>query len=77
MASSNYKTERFDKEHKHYGGKIYLSDFETDYRGKDNTKGSPIAERIESDTRWERSLQKRKINNDNFKRKVNDTYGKQ
>lgn len=53
---TNYKTETFDKEHKYFGGKIYLSDFNTDYRGKDNTNGSTIAQRIESDMRWEQKL---------------------
>ena len=53
----NYNTtETFDKEHIHFGGKIYPSDFNTDYRGKDNTNGSSIAARIESDFRWERKL---------------------
>ncbi len=47
-------TETFDKEHIHFGGIIYLSDFNTDYRGKDNTNGSSIASRIESDFRRER-----------------------
>ena len=54
--TGNYKTERFDKEHRHFGGLIYPSDFNTDYSGKDNTNGSTIAYRIESDFRWERKL---------------------
>ena len=29
-----------------FGGIIYPSDFNTDYRGKDNTNGSQIASRI-------------------------------
>lgn len=35
--------------HKHFGGIIYQSDFNTDYRGHDNTHGSFIARRIEYD----------------------------
>ena len=30
----------------HFGGLIYPSDFNTDYRGKDNNNGSQIASRI-------------------------------
>ncbi len=48
------RTETFDKEHIHFGGIIYPSDFNTDYRGKDNANGSTIASRIESDFRRER-----------------------
>lgn len=59
---NNY-TEAFDKEHIHFGGKIYFSDFNTDYRGKDNINGSSIAARIESDMRWEQKLLKKKGNN--------------
>lgn len=47
-------TKRFDKEHRHFGGMIYQSDFSTDYRGKNNTKGSGIASRIEHDLRREK-----------------------
>lgn len=56
MTNSNYYTETFDKEHIHFGGNIYASDFNIDYRGKDNTNGSTIASRIESDMRWENKL---------------------
>ena len=55
MTKTNY-TGRYDKEHIHLGGKIYLSDFNTDYRGNDNTNGSSIAARIESDLRWEKKI---------------------
>ena len=51
-----YITETFDREHIHFGGLIYSSDFNTDYRGKDNTHGSIIASRIESDFRRENKL---------------------
>lgn len=51
-----YGTERFDKEGRHFGGRIYLSDFSTVSRGKTGTNGSTIAARIESDFRWEQSL---------------------
>lgn len=51
----NYFTETFDREHIHFGGMIYPSDFNTDYRGKDQWESS-IAARIESDMRWEKKL---------------------
>ena len=37
--------------HKHYGGEIYPYDFNTDYKGKENKKGSVIASRIASEMR--------------------------
>lgn len=46
--------------HRNFGGIIYQSDFYTDYRGKDNTDGSSIAIRIESDRRHEIKLRKDK-----------------
>ncbi len=51
-----YRTEIFDKQHIHFGGKIYPSDFNTDYRGKDNINGSIIASRIETDFIREKKL---------------------
>lgn len=59
------KTERFDKEHRHLGGKICPSDFNTDYRGKDYTNGSDIASRIAADFQWEKKIlenKKKEIN---------------
>lgn len=61
---TNYTTKTFDKKHLHLGGTIYLSDFNTDYRGKNNANGSSIASRIESDFRWEK-----KLHNYNYKQK--------
>ena len=52
--TKTYRTETFDREHIHVGGKIYQSDFNTDYRGKDNTYGSTIASRIAADFLWEK-----------------------
>lgn len=51
-----YTTETFDREHFHFGGLIYPSDFNTDYRGKDTPNGSSIAARIESDFRREKKM---------------------
>lgn len=69
MTKNIYMTERFDKEHRHFGGLILPSDFNTDYRGKDNTKGSTVAQRIESDFRLEYSLRKNQTINELYKKK--------
>lgn len=42
-----------------FGGIIYSSDFNTDYRGKYNTNGSQIALRIETDRQREENLWKK------------------
>ncbi len=55
---TDLRTETFDKEHIHFGGIIYYSDFNTDYRGNDNTNGSTIASRIESDFRREKKMKR-------------------
>lgn len=71
MTSNNYTTKRFDKEHGHFGGLIFQSDFNTDYRGKDKGKyeSSDIAKRIAADLRWECNLQKIKTTDDIYKQK--------
>ena len=45
----NHKTAIFDKEHRYFGGIIYPSDFNTDYREENSKKSSSIAARIEKD----------------------------
>ena len=55
-----------------FGGLIKLSDFNTDYRGKDNTNGSTIASRIEADKQREEKLWKK--NREGIER--NKNYGK-
>lgn len=56
------RTGIFKEDHSTFGGEIYPSDFETDYRGKDNTNGSFIARRIESDFRFDKECMKNNIN---------------
>lgn len=56
MKEHFYPTEAYDREHRHFGGLIYSSDFNTDVRGKDHMYGSPIAARIQSDQRRESRL---------------------
>ncbi len=53
MRNNYYETKTFDKKHMHFGGTIYLSDFNTMYGGKESTNGSSIASRIASDFRRE------------------------
>lgn len=67
------KTETFDKGHRHFGGLIYPSDFNVNYRGNDNIGGSVIASRIESDFRREKKLYE---SCRHIEKGVN-TYGKQ
>lgn len=61
MTRNNYITEIFDQEHIHFGGSIYPSDFNTEYRGKE-ANGSSIAARIEADFKWEKKLLKNNVN---------------
>ena len=71
MPETFYRTGLHNIDHSTFGGLVYSSDFNTDYRGKDNTNGSCIAQRIIAD--WEFDKQCRKIrennNKDNDRRK--------
>ena len=58
--------------HTKFGGLIFPSYFNTDYRGKDNTNGSQIASRIEADKQREEKLWKK--NQEGIER--NKNYGK-
>lgn len=69
--TENYYTTGNYNDHTTFGGLIYPSDFETDYRGKDNTKGSTIAQRIVSDWNFDKKCRKNVENRDrqkNFKK---------
>lgn len=48
----------YDVDHSKFGGLIYPSDFNTDYRGKDNTNGSLIASRIQQDKKFDMQCRK-------------------
>lgn len=61
----------YDVDHTKFGGLIYPSDFNTDYRGKDNTNGSQIASRIASDCQFDKQCRK---NREGIER--NKQYGK-
>lgn len=56
MTEHKYQTELFDREHRHFGGVVYLSDFNTEYRKSLACHGSPTALRIASDFHREKSL---------------------
>ena len=51
-----FDEDAFDEKCRHFGGIIYPSDFNTDYRGKNNINGSTIASRIMSDWNWDAKL---------------------
>lgn len=63
--TENFYTGNHNITHTTFGGLIFLSDFETDYRGHDNNHGSPIAQRIESDRRFDEQCRK----NEEFRNK--------
>lgn len=45
-------------DHTKFGGIIYVSDFNTDIRGKDSKNGSAIANRIANDFRFDEQCRK-------------------
>lgn len=61
--TSRYGT--YEVDHTKFGGIICLSDFNTDYRGKDNIYGSPIANRIAKDNQLDNQWRKNKKYIDN------------
>ncbi len=71
MTENFYTTRKFNVYHSTFGGFIYQSDFETDYRGKDSNNGSSIAQRIVSDLRFDEHCRKNIEN-----RERNKKYGK-
>lgn len=48
-------------DHASFGGLIYPSDFNTEYRQKNNANGSPIARRIENDAQFDRQCKRNSI----------------
>ena len=53
MTETFYRTGTYKTNHTTVGGIIYPSDYNTDYRGRDNTRGSAIAQRIISDRNFD------------------------
>lgn len=66
MAETFYRTEIYKVDHTQFGGLIYPSDFNTDYRGKNNTNGSVIASRIISDQQFDRRCRNNRINQQRY-----------
>lgn len=62
MARKSYKTEIHKIDHTTFGGIIYQSDFYTNYRGKDNTKGSCIAQHIVEDWNFDKRCKENREN---------------
>ena len=71
MTETFYRTGTHNNNHTTFGGIINQSDFNTDYRGKDNVNGSSIAIRIVSDWRFDKKCK------ENLEaRERNKKYGK-
>lgn len=67
MTERIYNIKNYETDHTTFGGLIYSSDFNTDYRGKNNTKGSPIANRIASDRQFDKQCKKNREENERNK----------
>ena len=66
MTKIFYRTGNHKINHSIYGGRIYASDFNTDFRGKDNTNGSTIANRIVQDQKYDEQCKKNIENKQNY-----------
>lgn len=78
MTKNFYKTETYNADHSTFGGLIYPSDFNTDYRAKVNTNGSTFAQRIVSDWKFDRQCRlnaENRSKSEDFKKGM-DPYGK-
>jgi len=74
MTGTIYRTGRHEIDHLTFGGEIFSSDFNTDYRGKNNTNGSTIASRIVNDWIFDKRCQKNieeRIRNNEWRKKNN------
>lgn len=60
MTETFYDANIYKADHSTYGGQIYTSDFNTDYRGNSNTNGSTIASRIISDWKFDKQCKTNK-----------------
>lgn len=53
MTGTTNRYGTYEVDRKTFGGVIYPSDYNTDYRGKDNVRGSQIVKRIISDRNFD------------------------
>lgn len=58
MTKILYKNRNYKPDHTRFGGLIYLSDFQTDHKGRDHINGSSIASRIARDQRFDEECKK-------------------
>lgn len=68
MTKSINRTKIQETDHTKFGGLIFPSDFNTDYRGKSSKNGSAIANRIASDYKFDEQCRK---NHETFNKAVN------
>lgn len=68
MAENFYKLKNYDMERTVFGGIIYPSDFNTDYRGNDKSNSSTIAQRITRDWIFDKQCMKNLENRNRNKR---------
>ena len=66
MTATFYRTGAYKTDHSTFGGLVYLSDFCTDYRAKNNKNGSAVAKRIASDRKFDEQCRKNRINKLNY-----------
>lgn len=67
MTETFCNTSTYQVDHSTFGGLIYLSDFETDYRGNDSNNGSSIASRIACDWKFDNQCKKNREIIDDYK----------
>lgn len=72
MTEIFYRTRNYDIDRTTFGGQINLSDFETDYRGKDNNYESAIAKRISDDRRFDDQCRKNIEGRNRTKKKLEE-----
>lgn len=63
MTGKKNKVKIHKVDHTQFGGIIFISDFNTDYRGKDNLNGSTIAKRIAYDQKFDKQCKADTLDN--------------
>lgn len=58
MAGTTNRYGIYEVDRSTFGGFIYPSDYNTDNKGKNNTNGSPIANRIINDSKFDKQCRK-------------------
>lgn len=68
MTKEFYRIGNYKPDHSTFGGLIFESDFNTEYRCNSHKKGSSIADRIVSDWKFDESCKKKKSNITNWRK---------